>query len=257
MMPVEMHYKAEGGVATITMNRPDRRNAFNMAMLEALDGILDEIGARTDARVIILRGEGTVFCSGVDLREFGSRPDMPDLERWIISVFRHLEQIRQPTIAMIQGDALAGGCELALHCDLRVASDAARFSVPVARLGFLLPFAFTQKLVEIVGPAFARQILFTGQPISAKRAYEIGMIHQLVSPDEVEAASYGLARTIAENAPLSLAGLKAMIQRDLSLRDTIEHQDIDEIVKRSQRSADAVEGVTAMLEKRKPVFRGE
>ena len=252
-----MSYKVDEGIATVVMNRPERRNAFNAAMLEALAAILDQLEKRTDVRVVVFRGEGTVFCSGVDLREFGSRPDIPDLEGWVISVFRRLERMRQPTVAMIQGDALAGGCELALHCDLRVASETARFSIPVARLGFMLPFAFAQKLVEIVGPALARQILFTGQPIAAKRAYEIGMIHQLVAPDELESASYGLARTIAENAPLSLAGLKEMIQRAVSLQETIDHRDIDEMVKRSQRSSDAAEGVAAMLAKRKPVFRGE
>ena len=256
-MSSEMSYKVDEGIATVVMNRPERRNAFNVAMLEALAAILDQLEKRTDVRVVVLRGEGTVFCSGVDLREFGSRPDIPDLEGWIISVFRKLERMRQPTVAMIQGDALAGGCELALHCDLRVASEAARFSIPVARLGFILPFAFAQKLVEIVGPALARQILFTGQPIAAKRAYEIGMIHQFVAADELESASYGLARTIVENAPLSLAGLKEMIQRAVSLQETIDHRDIDEMVKRSQRSSDAAEGVAAMLEKRKPVFRGE
>jgi len=256
-MTSEMLYRVDGGIATVVMNRPERRNAFNLAMLEALSMILDQLGSLPDVRVVILRGEGTVFCSGVDLRELSSRPDIPDIEGFLISVFRKLERLRQPTIAMIHGDALAAGCELALHCDLRVVSEAARFSIPVARLGFLLPFGFAQKLVEIVGPAFAKQILFTGQPISAKRAYEIGMIHQIVAPDKIEAAGYDMARTIAENAPLSLAGFKVMIQRAVSLQETIDHVDIDEMVKRSQTSADAMEGVTAMLEKRKPVFRGE
>jgi enoyl-CoA hydratase/carnithine racemase len=158
---------------------------------------------------------------------------------------------------MVHGDALAGGCELALHCDLRVASEGARFGMPLARLGLVVPFPLGQKLVEIIGPAFTKQILFTGQPIDAKRAYEIGMIHQLVSSSELEAATSTLARTIADNAPLSLAGMKATILRAISLRETIDFRDLGELVNRARKSADAQEGVKAMLEKRKPVFRGE
>jgi enoyl-CoA hydratase/carnithine racemase len=112
-------------------------------------------------------------------------------------------------------------------------------------------------LVEIIGPAFTKQILLTGQPIDAKRAYEIGMVHQLVPAGELESATYELARTIADNAPLSLAGMKATILRAISLRDTIDHKDLDQLVSNARKSADAQEGVKAMLEKRKPVFRGE
>jgi enoyl-CoA hydratase/carnithine racemase len=129
--------------------------------------------------------------------------------------------------------------------------------MPLARLGLVVPFPLGQKLVEIIGPAFTKQILFTGQPIEAKRAYEIGMIHQLVSTGDLEAATYALARTIAGNAPLSLAGMKAIILRTISLRETINHQDLDTIANQARKSADAQEGVKAMLEKRTPVFRGE
>ena len=129
--------------------------------------------------------------------------------------------------------------------------------MPLARLGLIVPFPLGHKLIEIIGPAFTKQILFTGQPIDAKRAFEIGMIHQLVPAGELEAATYALARTIADNAPLSLAGMKATILRALSVREAINHQDLDEMVNSARKSADAQEGVKAMLEKRKPAFRGE
>jgi enoyl-CoA hydratase/carnithine racemase len=138
-----------------------------------------------------------------------------------------------------------------------VAAEPARIGMPLARLGLIVPFPLGQKLVEIIGPAFTKQILLTGQPITATRAYEIGMVHQLVAASELEDATYALARTIAENAPLSLAGMKATILRSISLRETIDHKDLDEMVSRARKSADAQEGVKAMLEKRKPVFRGE
>jgi enoyl-CoA hydratase/carnithine racemase len=245
------------GIATVTMNRPEKRNAMNTALLEGLTRSFSQLETNTDVRAVIIRGEGKAFCSGLDLRELSSRQTGGDPESGVTKVFQQIERSRHPTIAMVQGDALAGGCELALHCDLRVASDAARFGMPLARLGLVVPFPLGQKLVEIIGPAFTKQILFTGQPIDGKRAYEIGMIHQLVSAAELESATYSLARTIADNAPLSLAGMKATILRSISLRETINHQDLNELVNRARKSADAQEGVKAMLEKRKPVFRGE
>jgi len=175
----------------------------------------------------------------------------------VVELFQQLETLRHPTIAMVQGDALAGGCELALHCDLRVAADVARFGMPLARLGLVVPFELTCKLIEVLGPAFTRQFLFTAQPIQAHRAYEIGLVHQVVPPDDLEQATYTMARAIAGNAPLALKGIKVNIQRALALREQIPHGDLDEMVQRTRRSADAREGVRAWLEKRPPVFRGE
>jgi enoyl-CoA hydratase/carnithine racemase len=158
---------------------------------------------------------------------------------------------------MVHGDAIAGGCELALHCDLRVAADVARFAMPLARIGMVVPFPLGQKLVEIIGPAHTRHLLFTGRPIDARRALEIGMVHQVVPPAEVEAATLALARTIADNAPLSLAGMKAVIARAVAGGARVEHGDLDALARRARESADASEGRRAMLEKRRPVFRGE
>jgi enoyl-CoA hydratase/carnithine racemase len=217
------------GIATITLNRPESRNALNSVVLDGLRRYVDELDRDRAVRVIVIRGAGPAFCSGMDLK----------------------------TIAMIQGAAFAGGCELALHCDLRVAADVARFAMPLARIGLVVPFPLGQKLVEIVGPAFAREILLTGRPLDARRAYEMGMLHAVVPAAELERATYDMARAIAENAPLSLAGMKAMIGRAVSLRERLEHADLDELARRARASTDAREGVRAMLEKRKPAFRGE
>lgn len=246
------------GIATVTLNRPEKRNALNSVILDGLTQTFAQLETNPVVRVIVIRGEGKAFCSGLDLRELSSRQHGDaDPESGVTKVFQQIERSRHPTIAMVQGDALAGGCELALHCDLRVASEAARFGMPLARLGLIVPFPLGQKLVEIVGPAFTKQILFTGHPIDAKRAYEMGMIHQLVSPSELESVTMTLAQTLADNAPLSLAGMKATILRAISSRETIQYQDLQELVDRARKSADAKEGVAAMLEKRKPVFRGE
>ena len=256
-MAEEILCSIDNGIATITLNRPEKRNAMNTAVLEGLEHYFGELENNTDVRVVVIRGEGRAFCSGLDLRELSARQQGEgDIETGIIELLRKIEESRHPTIAMVQGDALAGGCELALHCDLRVASEAARFGMPLARLGLVVPFRLGQKLVEIIGPAFTKQMLFTGQPVSAQRAYEIGMVHQLVSAQELESATMTLAQMIATNAPLSLAGMKKGILRMISLRNSIEHEDIQTLVRQARKSQDAQEGVRAMLEKRKPVFRG-
>ncbi len=245
------------GIATLTLNRPDKRNAMNSALLDGLRRHFDELEDNREVRVIVVRGAGTAFCSGMDLNELSRRQAEADPETGVTAVLQRIERSRHPTIAMVHGDAFAGGCELALHCDLRVAAEAARFAMPLARLGIVVPFPLGQKLLEIVGPAAAREILLTARPFDARRAFEIGMVHRVVAPAEIEATTSEMARAIAGNAPLSLAGMKAMIQRAISQREGIDHADLDAMVTRARKSADAREGVRAMLEKRRPTFRGE
>ena len=248
----------DGGVATVTLNRPGQRNAMNSALLASLRARFDELDANRDVRVVVVRGAGPAFCAGMDLKEMEERRGAPgDPEGGVIEVLGRVERSRHPTIAMVHGDAIAGGCELALHCDLRVAVDVARFGMPLARIGLVVPFVLGQKLVEVIGPAHTRHLLFTGQPIDAMRALEIGMVHQVVPAAELEAATSQLAQTIARNAPFALAGIKATIQRAISLRASIPHADLDEASGRARQSADASEGRRAMLEKRRPIFRGE
>ena len=256
-MADEIRCTVDGGVATITLNRPEKRNAMNAAVLDGLYRYVEELDADASARVIVIRSEGPAFSSGADLDDMKRRQaDGANAETGVTRVVQRLECARHPTIAMIQGAAFAGGCELALHCDLRIAADAARFAMPLARIGLVVTFALCQKLVEIVGPAFASQILLTAQPVDARRAYEMGLVHQVVPLADLEKATYDLARTIAGHAPLSLAGMKAMIARAVSQRERVEHADLDAIAARARTSDDAREGVRAMLEKRPPKFRG-
>jgi enoyl-CoA hydratase/carnithine racemase len=256
-MADEILLAVDAGIATVTMNRPEQRNAMNTALLNGLGSALDQLDGRRDVRVVVVRGAGPAFCAGMDLKEMQERRGEADPEGNVVEVLRRVERSRHPTIAALHGDAIAGGCELALHCDLRVAAEPARLGMPLARIGLVVPFPLGQKLVEIIGPAHTRHLLFTGQPIDARRAYEIGMVHQVVAAADLEAAVQALARRIADNAPLSLAGMKATIQRTLSGRDGIPHEDLDAAAARARTSADAQEGRRAMLEKRKPSFRGE
>jgi len=248
----------------ITLKTPQEiaiMRAANVIVAEVLAELrrrFEELDANRDVRVVIVRGAGPAFCAGMDLKEMEARRGAQgDPESGVIEVLRRVEGSRHPTIAMVHGDAIAGGCELALHCDLRVAAEPARLGMPLARIGLVIPFPLGQKLVEIIGPAHTRQLLFTGHPIEARRAYEIGMVHQVVAAADLSTAVQALARRIADNAPLSLAGIKASILRATSARDQIVHDDLDAAATRARTSADAQEGRRAMLEKRKPAFRGE
>jgi enoyl-CoA hydratase/carnithine racemase len=242
-----------GEVATVTLNRPERRNAMNAALLRALAAAFDDLEARRDVRVVVVRGAGPAFCSGRDLRDM----ERGEPQAEIVPVLRRVEGSRHPTVAMIHGDAVAGGCELALHCDLRVAAEGARLGMPLARIGLVPGFALAQKLIEVIGPAHTRHLLLTGRPIEARRALEIGMVHEVVPAADLEPATARLARALADNAPLALAGIKAAIARALAARDAVPHDDVDALIAAARASADAREGRRAMLEKRKPVFRGD
>jgi enoyl-CoA hydratase/carnithine racemase len=255
-MSDEILTAAADGIATVTLNRPAQRNAMNDAMLAGLRAAVEDLDTRADVRVVVVRGAGPAFCAGMDLKEMEARGGARDPEGDVVAVLQRLERSRHPTLALVHGDAIAGGCELALHCDLRVMAETARIGMPLARIGMIVPFPLGRKLVEIIGPAHTRHLLFTGRPIDGRRAWEIGMVHQIVPAAEVEAAGMALARTIADNAPLSLAGMKQVILRAVT-RPEAAHDDLDALALQARRSADASEGRRAMLEKRAPRFRGQ
>jgi enoyl-CoA hydratase/carnithine racemase len=245
------------GIATVTLNRPAQRNAINVATLTGLRAAFDDLDSRRDVRVVVVRGAGTAFCAGMDLKDMEARGGARDPDADVVGVLQRVERSCHPTIALVHGDAIAGGCELALHCDLRVMAQTARIGMPLARIGLIVPFPLGQKLVEIVGAAHTRQMLFTGRLLDGRRAYEIGMVHDVAPASEVESAAMTLARTIADNAPLALAGMKQVVLRAVSARPAVDHVDLDAGALRARQSADASEGRRAMLEKRKPNFRGE
>lgn len=245
-------------VCTITLNRPDKRNALNAEMIEALHAALTRTAGRTDVRVVVVASTGSVFCAGLDLRELAAQREAGRVQtHGLEDALQLLERSPQPTIAAVQGDAVAGGCELALHCDLRIASDAARFAMPLARIGIAVPVTLTWKLVDTIGAAATKELLFTGEALGAEGALALGIVNRVAPASGLEPAVGELARQIAHNAPLSIRAMKAFVQRVAEERRGYRRDDLDELFHAVQGSADAREGLAAQRERRAPRFRGE
>jgi len=246
-----------GEIATITLNRPDKRNALTPGMIREMCDAVAELGADSDVRVVVVRGNGPAFCAGLDLTEMAKQreegeADLGGLEQ----VLEQIESCPHPTIAAVRGDAVAGGCELALHCDIRVAADDARFSMPLARIGLAVPVTLTWKLVDTIGAAKTSELLFTGEAVPAEAAVHLGLANRVVPTDELDTAVAGLARQIARNAPLSVRAMKAFVQRAVSIRRSLPREDLEALHRQVRTSQDLREGLAARREKRQPRFQG-
>jgi enoyl-CoA hydratase/carnithine racemase len=242
----------EGGVRTLVLERPDKRNALTLPMLE---GLLAQFTAAPEPadKVVVLRATGSVFCAGLDLRDLEqSRKGAALFER----VLRAAVACPLPIVAVVQGDALAGGNELALHCDLVVASEAARFGMPLAGLGLAPSWFLTKKLLDALGPAVAREMLLLGDPLPAARLCELGVVTRTAPADALDGVASALVQRLAANAPLAVRAMKAAIVRLQTFRDGIDHEDIDRLIAQVAESDDYREGVRARLERRSPRWSG-
>lgn len=257
-MANELLQSRDGAVVTLTLNRPEKRNALTVPMLEAFHAAVREVAATPEVRVVILAGAGKAFCAGLDLKEMGlaRRPDgsveYPEIEH----ALHELEACPVPTIAMMQGDAIAGGLELALHCDLRVAAASARMGMPLARIGLVVPFALTQKLLDAVGTVRTKEMLFTGALLDAESAHSAGLVTRVVPDAELETATRSLAADIAANAPLSLRTMKAAINEANRFRVKTPSADLAAQAAATRKSEDLQEGLRAVFEKRRAIFHG-
>ncbi|HUP06480.1 MAG TPA: enoyl-CoA hydratase [Caldimonas sp.] len=251
----------EGSIGWITFSNPARRNAVSLSMWQALQGIVRELGEDRAVRVIVVWGAGEqAFVSGADISEFdelrSSRETVRAYDSAAGQATEALRHVGKPTIAMIRGYCIGGGVSVALSCDLRIASAGARFGVPAARLGLGYEFGGVRKLVDVVGPAYAKEIFFTARQFSADEALAMGLVNRVVPDDGLDAAVRECAQSIAANAPLTVASIKTLVEqacKDESQRDAALCR---EVVDRCFESEDYVEGRTAFLEKRKPVFKG-
>jgi enoyl-CoA hydratase/carnithine racemase len=253
-MAEELRVERNQNYVTLSLNRPEKRNAVNRAVIEALDGALASVEADNEVRAVIIRGEGRAFCSGLDLRDI---EQMGTGGLTFEKVIARLQKLPVPTIAAVHGDALTGGLVLALTCDLRIAGEGARLGMTPARIGYLPTYWIFRKFVETVGPASTAEIMYLAEPVDSARAREMGLVHRVVPDDSLTNAANAWAAKIAGNAPLSVRAMKQMITRVISNAFEVEHKDLDELGNKVRGSQDAKEGVRAFLEKRKPVWRGQ
>jgi enoyl-CoA hydratase/carnithine racemase len=253
-------FQTDGPLATLTFNRPEARNAMTWEMYEALVAACDAVDGDDRLRVLVLRGAGgKAFVAGTDISQFQNFTDREDglrYEERLDGVLDRIERVVKPTIAQIEGVAAGGGCAIALTCDLRLATPESSLGIPIARtLGNCLSGATYSRLVDLMGPAAVKDLLFTGRLVAASEAQALGLVSRVVPSAEIDAAVRRLALDIAANAPLTLRATKEMIRRVLAKR-RLAHGEDEDLVELCYTSADFREGVASFLAKRKPKWRG-
>jgi enoyl-CoA hydratase len=256
---VSVDVSREDGVAVLTVNRPDALNAFDVETLTALRDELRELGQDESVRVVVLTGAGDrAFAAGADIK-YMSALGVEEAKEWGAlghEVGRLLETTPKPTIAAINGFALGGGCEVALACDFRYASSAAKLGQPEVNLGIIPGWGGTQRLARVVGLGVAKELVLTGRMLDADEALRVGLVSAVYEPGELLEKTLETARSLAAKGPLALAAAKTAVNRALA-------GDHDENLEREAddfgelfSSADAKEGMTAFVDKREPSFEG-
>lgn len=254
-----INVERDGAVAIVTMSRPEALNAFNTAQLEMLLSVAVDLSNDTDIRAVILTGEGTrAFAAGADISEMSTKSPSEAMNFGELghAIGKAIGHAPQPWIAAINGFALGGGCEMALACDIRIASENAQLGQPEVTLGIPAGWGGTQRLPRLVGPGVAAELLFTGRRLKADEALRIGLVNAVYPADGLMPAAKEMAQTIANNSPSAVRATKEAMRRafDLPLIDGLAVE--AQLFALSFDSADQREGMTAFAEKRRPEFTG-
>ena len=248
-----IRYEKQDNIGIITINRPEALNALNTAVFNELEPLVGEIERDATLAALIITGEGRSFVAGADIGE-QCPMDLEAGRKWArrgSSVFRRIEKLEIPTIAAVNGFALGGGCELALTCDIILASEKAKFGQPEVGLGITPGFSGTQRLPRRVGIGKAKELIFSGKMIKADEAKTIGLVNEVYAPEALMDAALEMARSFTKNAPIAVKYAKACIDRgmQMDLDDGIALE--NEMFAMCYATADQKEGMSAFVEKRK------
>ncbi|MGQ0675319.1 MAG: enoyl-CoA hydratase [Rhodospirillales bacterium] len=257
----KMIARREGNTGWMIFNNPERHNAVSLEMWLAAEKILAEFERDPAVRVIVLTGAGgKAFVSGADISKFeserASERAVTEYNATTDRLYAALHALAKPTIAMIRGYCIGGGVALAVCCDIRICGEGSRFAIPAAKLGLGYRLAGLRRLIEVVGPSFAKEIFFTARQFTAAEAAGMGLVNRVAPEAELEGYVKGYAETIAGNAPLTVISIKRIVGE--ALKDPAE-RDLamcDRLVRECFASRDYVEGRRAFMEKRRPVFAG-
>ncbi len=257
----KMLSRKEGGVGYLTFNNPERHNAVSLEMWEAASHYLEDFRKDSAVRVVVLTGAGgKAFVSGADISKFAAeRSTKEGIDRYNVAVDAAntaVFEFPKPTIAMIRGYCIGGGVGLALCCDMRICSDNSKFGVPAAKLGLGYGYKGIKKLVDVVGPSYAKEIFFTARQFTAAEAHGMGLVNRVVPEAELESYVQNYAETISSNAPLTIDSVKYIVGQVLADESKRDLQKCADLVSGCFASRDYTEGRTAFMEKRKPQFTG-
>ncbi len=251
----------EGQVGRLILNNPERHNALSLAMWEGGADLVEEMATDPETRLLVISGAGgKAFAAGADISKFEEERSTPEaVEHYKQTNSRFYAAVTnfpKPVIAKINGYCIGGGLALAICCDIRICEERSKFAVPAAKLGLGYGFDGIRQLANIVGPSMAAEIFYTARQFTSSEAYEMGLVNRVVSSDELDAYVEDYETRIAENAPMTIAGVKAIklaIESDPDQRDL---KTIEDMVRACYESQDYIEGRTAFMEKRKPKFIG-
>jgi enoyl-CoA hydratase/carnithine racemase len=250
--------ETQAGICRLSLNRPDRRNALSRELLCELEIALSKIAEDPAIRIVVLAANGPVFSSGHDLKEMTgcTSHQYRELFGLCSRVMQHLRKLPQPVIARVQGLATAAGCQLVAACDLVIAAEEAAFATPGVKIGLFCTTPMVP-LVRAIPAKPALEMLFTGKPISARRAYELGLVNRVVPVEQLDSAVREYVDAILAVSPLTLAIGKAAFYDQLALDEETAYERATEIMTDNASKQDAQEGISAFLQKRQPEWRGE
>jgi enoyl-CoA hydratase len=251
----------DGPLATVVFNRPAMRNAISLAMWTEIARVTEELDKDASVRAIVYRGAGTAaFASGADISEFTEqRKDTESALRYnaqTTAAYATIRECAKPTVAMIFGFCMGGAMAVAMACDLRFAAEGSKFGIPAARLSIIYGADSVGQLVDLVGPAYAKDILYSARTVDDREALAMGFIQRLVPVDDLERYTYEYLRKVADNAPLSVRGAKVTIESYLHGLTDERRKELRELTIEATESEDYKEGTRAFLEKRAPRFQG-